>query len=58
MNPSSYSNTDIGAYAEYFISIIIFRGQSVNVSVLLEREDEVTGSVVAPFYPQVIFLFK
>lgn len=28
-------------------------GSSVNVLVQLEREDEVTGPVIAPFYPQV-----
>lgn len=28
-------------------------GQSVNIAVQLEREDEVTGPVIAPFYPQV-----
>lgn len=28
-------------------------GQTVNVAVQLEREDEVTGPVIAPFYPQV-----
>lgn len=31
-------------------------GQTVNISVHLEREDEVTGPVIAPFYPQVIRL--
>lgn len=29
-------------------------GQTVNISVHLEREDEVTGPVIAPFYPQVM----
>lgn len=34
-------------------------GSTVNVVVQLEREDEVTGPVIAPFFPQVIyFLFK
>lgn len=28
-------------------------GSSVHVAVQLEREDEVTGPVIAPFYPQV-----
>jgi pre-mRNA-splicing helicase BRR2 len=28
-------------------------GSSVNVTVQLEREDEVTGPVIAPYYPQV-----
>lgn len=28
-------------------------GQTVNIVVNLEREDEVTGPVIAPFYPQV-----
>lgn len=32
-------------------------GSTVNVVVQLEREDEVTGPVIAPFYPQVIFNF-
>lgn len=31
-------------------------GSTVNVIVQLEREDEITGPVIAPFYPQVIFL--
>ena len=26
-------------------------GQSVNIEVKLEREDEVTGPVIAPFFP-------
>ncbi|KAJ9583779.1 hypothetical protein L9F63_021869 [Diploptera punctata] len=30
----------------------IHSGSSVNVTVQLEREDEVTGPVIAPFYPQ------
>lgn len=30
-------------------------GQTVNISVNLDREDEVTGPVIAPFYPQVRF---
>lgn len=30
-------------------------GQAVNINVHLEREDEVTGPVIAPFYPQVRF---
>jgi len=29
-------------------------GSTVNVSVQLEREDEVTGPVIAPYYPQVM----
>lgn len=29
--------------------------QTVNIVVQLEREDEVTGPVIAPFYPQVCF---
>lgn len=36
----------------------IHSGQTVNVSVQLDREDEVTGPVIAPFYPQVSFLFE
>ena len=28
-------------------------GSNVNVTVQLEREDEVTGPVIAPYYPQV-----
>lgn len=30
-------------------------GSTVNVIVQLEREDEITGPVIAPFYPQVKF---
>ena len=30
-------------------------GSSVNVMVQLEREDEVTGPVIAPFFPHVCF---
>lgn len=33
-------------------------GSTVNVIVQLEREDEITGPVIAPFYPQVSFFFK
>lgn len=29
-------------------------GDTVNVVVNLEREDEVTGPVIAPFFPQVV----
>lgn len=32
----------------------IHSGSTVNVVVQLEREDEVTGPVIAPFFPQVI----
>lgn len=28
-------------------------GSTVNICVQLEREDEVTGPVIAPYYPQV-----
>lgn len=31
----------------------ISSGSTVNVVVSLEREDEVTGPVIAPFFPQV-----
>lgn len=31
----------------------ISAGSSVNVTVSLEREDEVVGPVIAPFFPQV-----
>lgn len=31
----------------------IHSGSSVHVAVQLEREDEVSGPVIAPFYPQV-----
>lgn len=31
----------------------IHSGSAVNVVVQLEREDEVTGPVIAPFFPQV-----
>lgn len=34
----------------------IHSGSTVNVVVQLEREDEVTGPVIAPFYPQVIII--
>ena len=30
-----------------------FSGSAVNVTVNLEREDEVTGPVITPFFPQV-----
>lgn len=33
----------------------IHSGSSVNVVVNLEREDDVTGPVIAPFFPQVSF---
>lgn len=33
----------------------ISAGSSVNVTVSLEREDEVVGPVIAPFFPQVSF---
>lgn len=33
-------------------------GSTINVVVQLEREDEITGPVIAPFFPQVhIFIF-
>lgn len=32
----------------------IHSGSSVHVAVQLEREDEVSGPVIAPFFPQVI----
>lgn len=35
----------------------IHSGKAVNVGVQLEREDEVTGPVIAPFYPQVRSMF-
>lgn len=31
----------------------IHSGSSVNVAVQLEREDEVSGPVISPFFPQV-----
>ena len=34
----------------------ITNGSQINIAVTLEREDEVTGPVVAPFFPQVIVL--
>ena len=34
----------------------IHSGSTVNVVVQLEREDEVTGPVIAPFYPQVCII--
>lgn len=33
-------------------------GSTVNVDVQLEREDEVTGPVIAPFFPQVSKMLK
>ena len=30
-----------------------YSGSTVNVMVTLEREDEITGPVIAPFFPQV-----
>ncbi len=35
------------------IAICLFSGNPVNVLVTLEREDEITGPVIAPFFPQV-----
>ena len=35
----------------------ITNGSQINIAVTLEREDEVTGPVVAPFFPQVIIVF-
>ena len=35
----------------------ISNGSQINIAVTLEREDEVTGPVVAPFFPQVIIVF-
>lgn len=32
-------------------------GSTVNVVVQLEREDEITGPVIAPFFPQVFLIF-
>ena len=32
----------------------ISSGAPINIAVTLEREDEITGPVVAPFFPQVI----
>ena len=34
----------------------ISSGSQINIAVTLEREDEVTGPVVAPFFPQVSFM--
>lgn len=34
----------------------ISSGSTVNVVVSLEREDEQTGPVIAPFFPQVCFI--
>lgn len=31
-------------------------GSTVNVVVQLEREDEITGPVIAPFFPQVMLI--
>lgn len=36
----------------------IHSGSSVNVVVNLEREDDVTGPVIAPFFPQVSFHWR
>lgn len=35
----------------------VHSGSSVHVAVQLKREDEVSGPVIAPFYPQVMILF-
>lgn len=35
----------------------IHSGSSVHVAVQLEREDEVSGPVIAPFFPQVLFYY-
>lgn len=35
--------------------LLLHSGSSVIVSVTLEREDEVTGPVIAPFYPQASY---
>lgn len=35
----------------------IHSGSSVHVAVQLEREDEVSGPVIAPFFPQVLLFF-
>jgi len=32
-------------------------GSNVNIAVQLEREDEVTGPVIAPYFPQVFHIF-
>ena len=32
---------------------VIHSGSNINVTVTLEREDEITGPVLAPFFPQV-----
>ena len=32
-------------------------GSTVNVMVTLEREDEITGPVIAPFFPQVLLIY-
>ena len=37
-----------------YIITLYYSGSSVNVGVVLEREDEVAGPVLAPLFPQVI----
>ena len=35
------------------VCVLCFSGSTVNVVITLEREDEVSGPVIAPFFPQV-----
>ena len=45
---ASFDFYDIGK-----LMCVCFSGSAVNVTVNLEREDEVTGPVITPFFPQV-----
>ena len=36
-----------------YVVLCHFSGSPVNVQVTLERDDEITGPVIAPYYPQV-----
>jgi hypothetical protein len=36
---------------------LFFSGSTVIVNVTLEREDEISGPILAPFFPQVLNFF-
>lgn len=37
----------------WYIKLVCYSGSAVVVEVAVEREDEVSGPVIAPFFPQV-----
>jgi len=37
----------------YVVAVVICSGVTVVVNVTLEREDEIAGPILAPFFPQV-----